>query len=296
MSPKPPRKPPRDPLPADADVPVTLDDAIDRAGETLDGMTTPTMDADDLDPAKALVAARQADEILVLPEGYIEPWTRRPDENDHAWEMFRWYRDQGPGRRIPEVARHFKTGLANLHQHYTAKHEWQSRALAWDQHMDRLYRINLQEQVKEMSARHADQIVSTLEVLALPFNEVRRRVAAAGPKGVLKDLGNLDVRRLFDMALKASRVMAPLMSAERLARGMPTEIIQTEGEVRVVHDLGTDQIAQVLEVLDRAGAFAGRERPLGAGEVIDAESFEVDDDHPDGAPVQPEAARPAADE
>lgn len=236
------------------------------------------------------------EELAHLPAGYVEPWTRRPDEGDHAWEMFRFYRDLGPSRTIAMVAEEFKTKLPTLHNTYTSRFDWLARAAAWDKSLDRLYRIGLQEQVKEMSQRHASQIVGTLEALAIPFNEIRRRVEKGGTTGILKGLTNMDVRRLFDLALKGARVMAPLMAAERLARGMPTEIIQSDSEVRVIHDIGTDQLTEVLSVLARAGVLDGPRDTGGTGEVVDAEVVAVDDDQPDGAAVQREAARATAAE
>jgi hypothetical protein len=222
-----------------------------------------------------------ASELAVVPADYVEPWSRLEEESDRQWELFRHFREMGPGRSITKVAEHFDLSLNYLHSSITGRFDWMARARAWDRHVDRVYRLDLQEKVKEMAARHANQVVGSLEALILPFDALKRKMQ---DPNFTEELTEMDFRRLFDLAIKAGRVIPSLMSAERLARGMPTEIVQTEGEVQHIHVLeDVGQLAGVLAVLDRAGAFDDTRRTLGTGEVIDAEVVALDDDQSDDA-------------
>lgn len=224
-------------------------------------------------------------DLLTLPPGYIEPWTRKENETEKAWGYFEHFRDAGPERTFVGTAKHF-----GLHEAFVskiaAKYRWRDRALAWDRHMDRVYRISVQRAVREMAQRHASQVVESLGVLALPFQAIQRKLEEN--PDFLDELAGTDIRRLFDMALRSGKILPMLMSAERLARGMPTEIVQAEGEVRHVHELReADPIAAVLSILERNRLLPGGGRTGGSGEVVDAEVVEMDDDLPVGAEGQP---------
>ena len=65
------------------------------------------------------------------------------------------------------------------------------------------------------------------------------------------------------------------MSAERLARGMPTEIVGGTVEHQLVSTVDRDQIGEILAVLAAAGALNVGGGSLGTGEIVDAEVVEV---------------------
>lgn len=270
-------------------------DLITAAEEAFEVMEAAKGDAADaeIEPAEKLTDPGEVSptELANLPADYVEPWSRLEEENDRAWELFRYFRELGIGRTIADTAAHFEISVGYLHNKFTARFDWRMRVAAWDRHCDRVYRLDLQDQVREMAKRHANQIVGSLEALSIPFMALRKKME---DPDFIDTLSDMDFRRVFDLAVKSGRILPSLMSAERLARGMPTEIVQTEGEIQHVHTLdGVDQLAGVLSVLDRAGAFDDTRRTLGVSEVIEAEAIEVDDDISDGEPgeSEPEAAR-----
>lgn len=220
------------------------------------------------------------DAVSLIPTegtGYEEPWAQYGDESSEGYERFLWFRDQGAGRSAAETAKHF--GLSKQAMN-SGRFEWTLRARAWDAHMDRVYRLKLQEAIQEMAERHASQMVEALEHISLPFKALAAKME--GDPDFLDKLSKTSVVKLFDMAVKASKVAPTLMTAERLSRGMPTEIVQAEGEVRHVHEISApEQLAEVLAILDRNHALTAGGGAGGFGEIIEAEVVEVHDDDAD---------------
>ncbi len=226
------------------------------------------------------MSVTQFDVVALIPTGgtgYEEPWSQYPDESLEQYERFKWYRDQGAGRSQTATAEHFSIIPASIPG---KKFEWDLRARAWDAHLDRVYRLKLQEAVKEMAQRHAKLMVSALEHLTIPFQAIEQ--AMKDNPDFIKKLSKTNVLRLFDMAVKASKAAPSLMTAERLARNQPTEIIKAEGEVRHVHEISApEQLAEVIAILDRNHALAIGGRQGSVGEIIEADVVEVHDDDAD---------------
>ena len=65
------------------------------------------------------------------------PWLRHPDETARAYAAFRYYRDLAAQRTAEKVR--YKFGLSRrLVERWSAVHAWVRRALAWDDHQDRI--------------------------------------------------------------------------------------------------------------------------------------------------------------
>lgn len=220
------------------------------------------------------------DEFTLIPrEGtdYAEPWAQYPDEPSEQYERFLWYRDQGPGRSVVETERHFELAPKSIR---AGQYEWQLRATQYDAHLDRVYRLKLQEAVREMAERHAETMVSALHHLTLPFQAIEQ--AMKDNPDFIKKLSKTNVLRLFDMAVKAAKAAPSLMTAERLARNQPTEIVKAEGEIRHVHEISApEQLAEVIAILDRNHALAIGGGQGSPGEIVEAEVVEVHDDDAD---------------
>lgn len=208
----------------------------------------------------------------LIPADYREPWNRTEDETDQSWKYFVYYRNAGPTRSINKTAAHFKVKYGSIGR-MSAQHRWPARAAAFDEYEDRVYQIRRQIAIREMAERHADQMVDALEALTIPFKALAQKFA--NEPGLIDEMAERDVKSLLGMAAQAGRIAPQLMSAERLARGMPSDIVQVDTEVTHVHEITTDSLATVLEELERAGAFDARISAGSVEEIIDAEVIEV---------------------
>ena len=68
------------------------------------------------------------------PQPTIEPWERRLDETEAAWEAFKTYRDM-PHRSARAVSRQLAKSWP-LISRWSAKYDWVERANALDRHND----------------------------------------------------------------------------------------------------------------------------------------------------------------
>lgn len=209
------------------------------------------------------------------PTAYIEPWNRLPDETDRAWELFFAFREMGPSRSITAVAKKFGIGTSTIHAKYSARFNWKDRVNSYDVESDRLYQLQRRKAIIEMADGHAQQIVDALGAISAPFEALARK-KESNPDEFWDGLASTPTPKLLDMAIKSSRVIPPLMSAERLSRGMPTELIEHTGQVNHnVRVFDRNEIAEILAVMDGAGGLALGESNSGSTEIADAEVIEV---------------------
>lgn len=206
------------------------------------------------------------------PADYIEPWARQEWESDLMWDRFRWYRDLGPTRTRRQLAEHYGLSRPAV-DNMMLKGNWVDRLLAFDRHEDWVYRTQREIELREMAARHGGQIVEALEALHIPFAAISARLAE-DPETV-NDLSKRDFQTLLKMAAQSSRVIPSLMQAERLARGLPTEIVEETVEVTVRQELSRDTVADIIETLASVGAFDAGATAGADSEIVDAEFVEV---------------------
>jgi len=100
-------------------------------------------------------------------------------------------------------------------------------------------------------------------------------IAMSDNEEFIADLTNMDKKKLISLANLAARTIPSLMAAERLSRGMPTEIVTGVVEHQHVVSVERDQIGNVLEVLGQAGVLDVGNANSGTGDIIDAEVVEV---------------------
>jgi len=223
--------------------------------------------------------------IALVDNEYRQPWDRQDGENAYQYKMFLHYRDQGLVRTVKATHEHFasmvgesptkkiKTHNVNWLYQVSTKHRWKDRAYQWDQHEETQYQLARSEAIREMVDRHERDVSDAIEGLMTPIRALQHRIE--NDPDFIDSLSQASAAKLIDMANKASRTIPSLMSAERLARGMPTEIVGGTVEHQLVSTVDRDQIGEILEVLERAGALNVGRGGLGAGEIVDAEVVDV---------------------
>jgi len=248
------------------DYPDDLDTLLDNATTALDAL--PSLERKPI--PRAEIEHVSASEIEIVSD-YIEPWAQLPDESRHNMDMFQAYLDLGPNRTLAAVARQFGVTSTAITRP-SSKFAWKDRARAFDAHLDRVYRAQLDQATRDMADRHASSMAQGLSVLAAPFVALQQRMD--DDPEFITSLSNTSARRLLDLAFKAARVMPPMMGAERVARGLPNEIRRVEGTVEHehIHHLDRDSLITIVAALESAGGLddGGGTRQLGPpGEAAD---------------------------
>lgn len=205
--------------------------------------------------------------------GYVEPWLRLPTETDTQWTYFQYFRDLGPTRSLEQVQRHFGLGPNSLYK-YSGGNDWTDRARAFDKYQDRVYQATLMKEIREMASKHADAAAKNIEALLLPAQAVLRKLESN--PDLIDELSEKETKQLLSLTVNAARTIPSLMNAERLSRGLPTEITHTKTEVEhIMRGPDLAQLADVVAGLFTAGALTGAfANALGSqasGEIIDAE-------------------------
>jgi len=231
-----------------------------------------------------------ANDLVVVESdnGYQQPWDRLPAETDYAWNLFANYRDAGPKRSLRRTAKYgFDIELSNgkglqitgysqyrsAVTRFAVKHRWNERCFSYDANSERLYQLARSEAIREMAVRHENQIEKAINGLMVPIDALT--IAMSDNEEFIADLTNMDKKKLISLANLAARTIPSLMAAERLSRGMPTEIVTGVVEHQHVVSVERDQIGNVLEVLGQAGVLDVGNANSGTGDIIDAEVVEV---------------------
>jgi len=256
-----------------------VEEAVDELDEAV-SQSIEDIDRDDL----AVPAVASMNE-------WREPWERRDDESEYAWAMFCHFRDLGAKRTHMQVVEYAIHGLKRWDEskkgvpddiylnrrrrevsNLGSRKEWAKRIFAYDAEQERLYQIARSEAIREMAERHEIAIEKAISGLLVPIDALE--IAMRDPEFV-KSLSEKNASKLIDLANRASRTIPTLMSAERLSRGMPTEISGGKIEHEVIHRVERDHIGEVLAALGQARIVDDGGTGFGSGEVIDAEVVEV---------------------
>lgn len=206
----------------------------------------------------------------VIPFSEFEPWGKMDEETDRDYELFSYFRASGLGRDFSKTARHF-----SITQPYVSrvanKHDWIERAKQWDLYREKIYTTEVIEETRKMAKDHAKIAAKGIKALSFAFDELIARIDTEDPLH-LEELQALGLKSLFAMVEKAGRVLPNLMNAERISRGLPTELSAsiTYSETKIIHQT-TDDLAQLLHglglVLDSAKETEG----------ADEDEFDIDD-------------------
>lgn len=204
------------------------------------------------------------------PYSIEEPWGLMEGESSRDYQLFSHYRAQGLGRVKLQVAKHFKLSPPVIYRAAEAN-DWDHRCRAWDVYREKIYTAELVEQTRDMAKVHSNVARKGILALASAFENLVERMEA-DPELWKAGLEEIPTKQLMTIAQRSAQVIPNLMNAERLSRGMPTELISTHSTVdHNVNLQTTDDLALLLAGL--FGAIGGRENADGSDrpyEVIDA--------------------------
>lgn len=203
----------------------------------------------------------------------LEPWDRRPEESDEAWRAFTAYRDQDLPRSLRRLAEDLSYADHTVVGRWSSRHDWQERTAAWDLEQDRLRREAMQRENIKAAERHARQMAGFLGAGELFVVELMRRIREDNT--FLQAMPKQD---LLENLARLARVAPRLLVAERLARGMTTESVETRDA-----DAARARAARMSDEQLEAfllGAAAGQE----AAENRQLEPGTIDGDRPAGIP------------
>lgn len=190
----------------------------------------------------------QIDPETEPPFSESEPWGRMEGETEREFRWFCYYRSLGMGRKKSDVARHYEVSTAAVSS-VVKKNDWDDRILAWDRYREREYTQKVIENVHAMAAHHAEIASRGILALSNAFEALIKRISQ-DPKKFEEEIGEMPIRQLFGLAQKSAQVIPNLMNAERLSRGMPTEITKNlTVEEHTVTIQTTDQLAEIVHAL-----------------------------------------------
>lgn len=221
------------------------------------------------------IASLDPGDYLALPD--ITPWERMPQETNKSWAGFAYYRDLGPSRTFTAIK---ARGGRTFSHTWPDRFFWRQRVKAFDNYTAAVAETEYVLATKEMAQRHARAAGKALDALMAPINALQAQIED-DPDTVMDHLKAEDPKKLISMIQASSRVLQPIMNAERLAQGMPTEVTQASTETQVtVNNADPDRLAHLVEALVGTGVLDALVGKRGTGEVIDATSYEVDPDNP----------------
>lgn len=245
----------------DLDLWGTVEDPEDRLGLPPDMYQPPTKPP----PGSAFAPLPGADHDTP------PPWFRdiNGGETTADHNLFRHFLELGPHRTVKGVAEDLEINPHRLYS-LSSKFSWSDRANAYDTYKDEQYEVELLVNVKEMAQRHAKTFSNALSGLAQAFDGLGDHLA--------DELLHLSVKDRLRLATQAAKAMPALAQAERLALGMPTELIGSKSESVVRHEMDLDGIKDVISGLMEAGVMEKQAGMVGREEIIDAEVVDDDDD------------------
>jgi len=212
------------------------------------------------------------------------PWERQPGETNAPWFAFERFRDLGRGRSLEELVNHPDTNQTlNTLYVYSGKNSWASRVSAFDDYIRRIEQEEYYRETRLMARKHAQQASDTAEALMAPVIALQKRLDQ-NPEAVMAELDDQTVGKLIAQVQASARVLQPIMNAERLAQGLPTEITEgREDHVISIDGASVDTISGILQSLEETNLLAHFLGEGATGEVVDAEIVEVD---PGGPPPE----------
>jgi hypothetical protein len=214
-------------------------------------------------------------DVEIVPYTEHQPWGKMDVESERQYELFSYYRSLGRARTQTDVAKHFDVSRAYISK-TASDRGWADRIDAWDTYKEQIYAQTVLEGVKEMAVKHAEIARDGIMVLSKPFEVLMQRLESEEGQN---DLWEMNLQSLFKLVQKSTQILPNLMNAERLSRGMPTEISeQTTHENHTIRLETSDELADLLFGL--AEAIPGIESADEHAEYLEVEFEEEtrDDD------------------
>lgn len=149
-----------------------------------------------------------------------EPWARQPGETRRAFAAFCIYRDLGPRKRSHgQAAKRYYEGKARVYLGqialWSSRYNWVERCRQYDEFVDEQRRQKALDAILEMADRQAREGTALQTLGARILSSLLAR-------------GNEITGNVLDV-VRALRTGAEI---ERLARGMPTQIIEEQAPER----------------------------------------------------------------
>jgi hypothetical protein len=143
------------------------------------------------------------------------PWDRLPEETDRAWRAFEFHKRAGGLRTVAGTAKELGFGSRRQCARYASRHDWKARARAWDARLSAAAEESALDEARAMGVRHVAAATAAVDLTARWFDELLAdpdRLAALKPA---------DVARFLELGVRI----------ERLARGLPTDRVESRNEV-----------------------------------------------------------------
>lgn len=221
------------------------------------------------DPEPSFVTYEPSADIEPFSED--EPWGIMATETDREYALFSHYRSLGITRTRTATAKHFSISTVHISK-VSKERNWDARCRAWDDYREKIYTAELIMGVKEMAHKHAEIAREGVTALATTFEAIVSQLANEEDREqFLAQLAELPVKTQLAIAQRSAQVIPNLMSAERLSRGLPTEISAelhlTDARVTIQT---TDDLYAIISGL--AGPLAVARSSDPEEEIIEVES------------------------
>lgn len=275
MTPQPPQPPQPSSNPIDdaAKAVDTLTDALEQTIEPLPRSDVPLDDVDETAIA-----------LLDNPDSeYRQPWDQLEGESSYHYQLFCAFRDLGLSRALKDVEEYVYTNIDDFKtkrvpaypmiNKTSNRHDWKDRARSWDRHQEHAYQVARAQSIRAMVTRHEESIEEAITGLMMPIRALTFRME--NDPDFISTLSGKSVDKLISMANRSARTIPSLMQAERLARGMPTEIVS--GTIEHEHTVAVekDQIGDILAILGAAGVIPDASPVIDIAEVVDTSMVEI---------------------
>jgi hypothetical protein len=151
--------------------------------------------------------------------GNINGWDKQKHEPGKSYALFCKYRDMGPFRSVAKLGKNMEeSGEKNYSEKYLeelcTKWDWVKRAEAYDEYMEKIIRKKREEDIIEMTGRHADQSKDIQGEIYKSFKDPALKSEDIQKAGWVR---NANVNSF----VKAAKL-------ERLSRGLPSDKIESD--------------------------------------------------------------------
>jgi hypothetical protein len=167
-------------------------------------------------------------------------WEMGEGETAKAYDAFREYRDLGASRSLVKVAEKLGKSVRHLKK-WSTNHDWPSRALAYDEHIEKKRQGVYETKLGEVNAAHLDMVRSARESVMVPLRALLRRIEKVREDGTgaAAEVENIPIEKLLSIARPYVKLALEVIRMERLLYGLPTQTIKTEGTIghNVSHDI-----------------------------------------------------------
>lgn len=154
------------------------------------------------------------------------PWDRMTGETSLAYGAFISYKELSRQDRSHSRLASDMNKAHTVISEWSVKWGWQDRIAAWENELELEKERAARKEAQQAGVRQAAHLHAITRVLALPVEELVKRIARQEVD--LKDLSTVD---LFSLSILSARAYPRVALAERLVRGQATEIISHTGEV-----------------------------------------------------------------